>query len=116
MRYAAAAAIIVAVFSLGGFGGYVLHGQGKIRTLGSGNVSCGRWLADKGPKSILSNSQKDWINGYLTGAQDEGEPLSESQSRDLEGRAAWIDTYCQSNPPSSLLVAARALYRELLSL
>ena len=119
MRYAAAAVVIVVVFGLGGLGGYVLHGQDTLRNLGVGGDSCGTWLADRrqddGAASWAEIIKNSWVNGYLTGLQEYGLGLSQSQARDLEGRAAWIDNYCQSNPLSNLRVAAWALYTALKS-
>ena len=117
MRYAAAATIIVTVFALGGLGGYVLHGQDQIRAFGAGFNSCGTWLtyrrADDPTDSFI---QSQWVNGYLTGAQDQGEESLNESDVDVEGRNGWIDNYCEANPLDNLVLAARALYFELLSL
>ena len=104
MRTTAAAIALVTVFALGGVGGYVLHGQGAISVLGSGTVSCGTWLSDRKEDRDLAIINTAWVHGYLTGAQDfdeEGEPLSKTQVRDLPGREAWLDNYCRANPLKS---------------
>ena len=117
MRPTLAVIIIVTVFALGGLGGYVLHGQVDIQTMGSGGVSCGKWLADgRLQDRSLSDMERAWVNGYLTGRQEEGRNLTEIQAGDLEGRSAWVDNYCEANPLNDLILAARALYHELLSL
>ena len=117
MRYAVAVGVIAAVFGLGGLGGYVLHGQGTTWILGSGTQSCGGWLEyrkdkDGSPSMLL----QDWVNGYLTGAQNaSGRNLTERQSGDLAGRSAFIDLYCQSHPLDSVTRASAALYLALLA-
>ena len=117
MRATAVAIVIVTVFALGGVGGYVLHGQGTLINLGEGTGSCGDWLADRRSASRTPESyQTAWVDGYLTGVQDGSEGLTQNQTRDSDGRSAWIDNYCQANPLDNLLRAAWALYVELRSL
>lgn len=106
-RMIAAAAVALLV---GCAGGYVLHGQAVFWVLGSGTISCGKWLeyrhGDAGP-------EESWVNGYLTGRQDGGLGLTKSQVGDVPGRSAWIDQYCQSHPIDDLTDASRALLRAL---
>ena len=116
MRRMIAAAVVALL--VGGVGGFVLHGQNQIRTLGSGTISCGKWLADHGPERSSGHWQleEDWVNGYLTGLQDDGtgkSALTDNQAGDLAGRSAWIDQYCQSHPIDNLLDAAYQLFKAL---
>jgi hypothetical protein len=107
MRYAVATVVIVAALGLGGLGGYVLHGQGTMRVLGSGTSSCGTWLADRSDPF-----DSNWVNGYLTGYQDGGAvSLTERQTSDVAARSGWIDNYCQANPLNDLTDAIKYLPR-----
>jgi hypothetical protein len=107
MIAAAAVALLV-----GGVGGYVLHGQGRITVLGSGTISCGNWLELR--RADQAGPVGNWTNGYLTGRQDGASMrLTDSQTGDFAGRNAWIDQYCQSHPIDELLEASRALFQAL---
>jgi hypothetical protein len=106
-RMIAAAAVALLV---GGVGGYVLHGQGGLRVLGSGTISCGKWVEYRPDNA---EQEENWVNGYLTGRQEDGPGLTANQTGDLAGRNAWIDQYCQGHPIDSLLEASRALLRAL---
>ena len=109
-RMIAAAAVALLV---GGVGGYVLHGQGRITVLGSGIISCGKWL-ERRPADDKAGPEGNWVNGYLTGRQDVASMrLTDSQTGDFAGRNAWIDQYCQSHPIDELLEASRALFQAL---
>ena len=111
-RMIAAAAVALLVGCVGGF---VLHGQGLITVLGPGTSSCGKWLENRREKPTLASSSDSWVNGYLTGRQEAGLDLTESQLGDLAGRSAWIDQYCQGHPIDDLTDASRALFRALMA-
>ena len=112
-RMIAAAAVALLV---GGVGGYVLHGQGRITVLGSGIISCGKWLEYRREKSSAAINSVSWVNGYLTGLQDDSAGnygLTDNQAGDLEGRSAWLDQYCQGHPIDDLKQASYQLYNAL---
>ena len=115
MRYAVATVVIVAALGLGGLGGYVLHGQGAIQVLGSGNNSCGMWVEHREADGYGELIQSSWVNGYLTGRQDGSFGLTDQQTSDAAARSVWLDNYCQANPLDDLLAAARGLWHELAS-
>ena len=112
-RMIAAAAVALLV---GGVGGYVLHGQGILRTLGAGTISCGKWLEERREMSLIAAAAESWVNGYLTGIQDDSAGnygLTDNQAGDLEGRSAWLDQYCQGHPIDGLKKASYQLYEAL---
>ena len=110
MRYAVATVVIVAALGLGGFGGYVLHGQrplNGITILGAGVQSCGTWLETRksdlvveglvaiskviegvGLAVVVDPDIKSWVNGYLTGIQDAGfvRPVNDQNTMALTDR------------------------------
>ena len=114
MRRMIAAAVVALL--VGGVGGYVLHGQGKLQILGSGSFSCGRWLEDRRGTFSDWGFAAEWTNGYLTGLQDGSAgifALTSNQTGDLAGNSAWIDQYCQSHPIDNLKAASFELFKAL---
>jgi hypothetical protein len=83
---------------------------------GAGLESCGTWLrvrqqANSANKAIIES----WVIGYLTAMNmDETQPEA-LYGTDADGRQAWIDNYCRTNPLKAVIFAADELMKELRS-
>jgi hypothetical protein len=64
-----------------------------------------------------SAALQSWVLGFLSGANVALAHQKEDFLRGLDAHAvtAWIDNYCQANPPDSLYVPLGVLYNALTS-
>lgn len=83
----------------------------KFTVYGQGALSCGAWLEARKEGGIDESVHNVWIAGYITGVTASGDfSLKDS---DVDGRANWIDNYCEENPLDYIYDAATALVLEL---
>ncbi len=86
-------------------------GDDNVWVLGSGTISCGKWLEEKGNKSLRAQRMQ-WLLGYVT-AYNWSNTSRQAQLQDGQGALAFVDRYCSNNPLHTVVVAASALIEEL---
>lgn len=85
-----------------------------VTVLGSGTISCGKWIEQSRASPSSLPLAIGWVAGYLTRA-------SISTNRDLlaapdaSALRAWIDNYCLAHPLDTLFNAVEELEGELVS-
>jgi hypothetical protein len=82
----------------------------KISVWGTGQMSCGRWLAERnseGNRSILHN----WVLGFISG--NNWYTKRQANPPDADGVSSFVDQYCQNNPLHPIFLAAAALVGEV---
>jgi hypothetical protein len=100
---------------------FLMTGGGEARGYelrGAGNLSCGRWSAQRsdGLHSAGTNLPdgshyltESWVAGFLSGmgyaGKQGGEPF---HGVDNDGIFAWIDNYCRAHPIERLAEAVKA--------
>lgn len=94
-----------------------------VTVVGYGNKSCGAWTEARRANNANADIFQSWVAGFLSGANSiiNSNPalgidtLKEPSGQgDARGLWAWIDNYCQTNPPNSVATAADALGSELI--
>ena len=90
---------------------FAAQAQGTLM-IGSGNVSCGTWTADRRyPAASNALQDEQWVVGFLSGTAfihlNGDDPL-----RGLDAQAiwAWIDNYCGAHPLEQVQEATAMLY------
>jgi hypothetical protein len=76
--------------------------------LGQGNGSCGTWTATRQAQQAFGYEQ--WVLGFLSsiGWQGDRAGIGPLNGMDANGVWAWMDNYCRSHPPDTLVAAAGA--------
>jgi len=70
--------------------------EGKT-VIGPTGFSCGKWVNT--PKGTPDHERlRQWIFGYLSGANIESGSTDFLRSKDADGLTAWMDNYCRRNP------------------
>ncbi len=88
-----------------------VHGQDYISVWGTGQESCGKWLAERNNnvnRTILLN----WFMGFIT-ANNWYLRTRQVRPPDTSAVAAFVDLYCEKNPLHGMSLAAAALVSEL---
>src|SRR5271166_2561780 len=75
------------------------------------DYSCERWTADRRQDSVAARQDEQWVLGYLSAVADWTD-LDPLLGIDGQGVWAWMDNYCQANPPVKITEAASAFVRE----
>jgi hypothetical protein len=76
------------------------------------DFSCGRWVNT--PKDTPNYERlRQWVLGYLSGANIESGGADFLQDRDADGLTAWIDNYCRRNSLHAITQALFQLVQEL---
>jgi hypothetical protein len=88
--------------------------------MGSGHLSCGRWLKAENSNELAEQARSatmgQWVTGYLSGVAVNLPPVGDGLRRSVwEGIRHWIDNYCQAHPLESVNDAAAALAVDLAS-
>ena len=86
-------------------------GGDNVWVLGSGNVSCGKWLEEKDNKAARAQRMQ-WLLGYVT-AYNWHHTSRQAQLQDGPSALAFVDRYCSNNPLHTVVSAAGALVEEL---
>src|SRR5262245_54002954 len=87
--------------------------EGKT-VIGPPGFSCGKWTNT--PKRTADHERlKQWIFGYLSGANIESGGADFLRDKNADGMTAWIDNYCRRNPPHAITQAIFSLIIELRS-
>jgi hypothetical protein len=90
------------------------HAMADYSVFGNGNSSCGAFIEAVERERRNPNHQTQWddryyigfisyANGYLSGANMEGEGKGRSNigdKSDLQGRTVWLENWCKQNPLS----------------
>ena len=84
--------------------------RGKFEVIGSGNLSCQRWLDDRRVGGTSAVQSEMWIAGFLTAYNHyvyKGHDITDR----FEGGYLldWIDDYCRKRSPNQLHIAAHEL-------
>jgi hypothetical protein len=79
---------------------------GTYTVYGTGNASCGAWIAETNQKAF----RLLWTLGFETGA---GSLRVKMRDSDSAGMSAWVDQYCAVHPLSTVADASIALVEEL---
>jgi hypothetical protein len=91
----------------------VVSPRSEVRSIGSGNASCGTWLHDRKTKDYFAMA--NWALGYISGAAiwgDVGNPLGQT---DADGVFYWLDNYCNARPTEKFYYAMDAFIRDATS-
>jgi hypothetical protein len=65
---------------------------------GFGNASCGEYVGFKNANRDLYEAAKTWTTGYLTAMAQQLKVDDLLAGTDMNGAAAWLDSYCAQNP------------------
>jgi hypothetical protein len=88
--------------------------RGNFATYGSGELSCLRWLDDRGADNESARQSEMWVAGYLTAYNFYIYKDYDITDRfDGQRILQWIDEYCQDRPPNRLVVATHELVQML---
>jgi hypothetical protein len=84
--------------------------SGNYSVLGHGTKSCGWWTTTRNNGDLQSLDAAIWVGGFIT-AYNLFTPgvYDITEGTDFEGRNAWIDNYCATNPLDSIADAAAGL-------
>jgi hypothetical protein len=83
--------------------------------IGEGATSCGAWTQARQAQSTKAALIAQWIAGYVSGSNVEGDHPDALMGVDFKGLIDWIDNYCRSNPLDPVVAAAFKLTDELRS-
>lgn len=86
-------------------------GEENVWILGSGTISCGKWLEEK-PDKALRAQRMQWLLGYVS-SYNWSHTSRQAQLRDGQSALAFVDRYCSNNPLHGIPGAAAALVEEL---
>ena len=90
--------------------------KGRYDVYGSGLVRCNEWTRERKLRTSVSDRDKEWIAGYVTGYNrwaHKGKSIWPNP--DPESLYLMVDRFCQDNPLDSLSGAAESLILELVS-
>jgi hypothetical protein len=73
------------------------------------------WTEERGRNSLRSQLWKDWVLGFVSGANTFNVNAELLERVDAPAIDAWVDNYCRSNPLENVYDAVVALVKELLS-
>ena len=83
--------------------------------IGEGATSCGAWTQARQAQSTKAALIAQWIAGYVSGSNVEGDHPDALVGVDFKSLIDWIDNYCGSNPLDPIVAAAFKLTDELRS-
>lgn len=87
---------------------------GQFEVIGSGSLSCQRWLDDRRLGNASSQQSEMWVAGFLTAYNFYVFKDYDITDRfDGEYILTWIDDYCRERAPNRLVVAAHELVQML---
>lgn len=106
MRIAGLLMVVVATFAKA-----QQLGPHQVYSIGSGAVSCGKWLEEREYKS-LREQRRQWLLGYAS-ASNYTNASRQVQLQDGESALAFVDHYCSNNPLHFVPLAAAVLVEAL---
>jgi hypothetical protein len=106
--------VLSAAFLLPGWQAEAADKNGLSTVLGSGNISCAKWIEDKqsGPSqyNYAHVQALGWMSGYLSAYNKfvwNGSDVS--SETDADGLSGWMDNFCAANPTKKVSQATQAL-------
>jgi hypothetical protein len=72
---------------------------------GFGNASCSEYVGFKGANQDLYEAAKTWTTSCLTAIAQQLRVDDLLAGTDMDGAAAWLDSYCAQNPADRFYVA-----------
>ena len=79
--------------------------------LGSGAISCGKWVEDRDNKHLRAQRMQ-WLLGYVS-AYNWFQSAHQAKLSDGAAALTFVDRYCYANTQHTIAAAAAALVEEL---